>query len=678
MHGTNTPSDGMRNGLGYRLAKAKQAILPTGGENPAIFMSQFGAYAELMPLLYFILISNLALTAWNFYGIAPDWATILIPLAACVICVVRGIFWLRLRGAEVSLERAKRLIEQTSTMAVILAITLTAWSVFLFHYGTPLHQGQIAFFVSTTTIGCILCQISVRPAAIKVLILVNLPFSFFLIWTGTPTFVAIGVNLLLVSGGIWQVIHKYNDYLRGLVDARAHLREKNAELNRIAVEAERLLRENLAMSNIDSLTGLANRRQFFSSLNDQIKWARHSSQRLAVGVIDLDGFKAVNDLYGHACGDELLRQAAQRLMDIKTEHTLFARLGGDEFAFILKGWADDAALMNYVSRICETLRIEFDLKDCVARVSGSTGIAMYPDASDTPAQLYEKADYALYHAKRTSRGNVVTYNDKHEGEIRRRRSIEQALRGANFETDMDVMFQPIFDADTMLVLSFESLARWDHPELGRISPAEFIPIAEQLGLIGQLTRSLLGKSLNFAKTWPEEYRVAFNLSPLDVTSPEAAIRIVAIAAASGINPRQVRFEITESAVISNIDDAKAAISLFKQFGARVAIDDFGTGYSSLSHLHRLPWDYIKIDKSFIADITTNSISEKLVKSIVSMTRELNLRCVAEGIENPEQLAKVISLGIPLLQGYHLSRPLDYEAVQQLIARQEIPRQPVYN
>ncbi|MGL4323100.1 MAG: putative bifunctional diguanylate cyclase/phosphodiesterase [Beijerinckiaceae bacterium] len=642
-------------------------VLQVNEDDQQLIMSQFGAYVELMPLLYFILLTNFSITAWNFYGTAPDAATVYFPAAVSLLCLARSIFWIRLRNVDVSFQEANSLVRNTSKFSMALAVVLTFWSGLLFSYGSPVQQGHVAFFTSTTMIGCILCQISVRAAALRVLLIVNIPFSTLLIMSGSTVFISIGVNLLLVSVGLWLVVLKYSAYFKDIVHARAQMREKNAELNRINEEAERLLRENRMIANIDSLTGLPNRRQFFLTLNDQFAYAKQTGTRLAVGVIDLDGFKAINDLYGHANGDELLRHAADRLNALKTNNVTFARMGGDEFAFIVNAWQIDAELMALSRRICDTLRVQFDMKDCTARVSGSVGLAVYPDTSGTPTQLYEKADYALYHAKRMQRGNVIVFSETHEAEIRRKRSVEQALQRADFDTDLTVVFQPIIDAKTHRVASFEALARWDHAELGSISPAEFIQTAEHLGLIGQITRSLLTRTLEVAKKWPDNYRIAFNLSPLDVTSPEAAIRIVAIANASGINPKRVRFEITETAIVSHMDNAKAAIALFKQFGARVAIDDFGTGYSSLSQLHRLPWDYIKIDKSFITDILSNEISEKLIKSIVSMTRELNLRCVAEGIENAEQMHKVTELGIDFLQGYHISRPLTSAQADRLIA-----------
>lgn len=610
-------------------------------DNPELLKAQYRAFSRQLPLMYFILLTNTWALAVSHYAVAPRWLTIYSPAIFTVLCGIRVIGWWRSRSVVPTAEIAFRALTSTNRLTSVLTIAFSAWALGLSPYGDSLARAHVAFYMAITVIACIFSLMHLRPAAFTVAICANVVFIAFFGSSGNLTFMAMAVNALLVTIAMMFILQaNYRDFAR-MVDGRTSLKA--------------LSNENFRLANLDSLTDLPNRRQFFARLDEEFVAAQAQGYRLAVGVIDLDGFKPVNDVYGHAVGDKLLTAVGQRLADACGEAHV-ARLGGDEFALIVKQ-VDDEELLKRGEKICAALRKTFELTEATVQISASVGFTVFPELASSATELFEQADYALYHSKRTSRGNAVLFSTEHEAEIHRNGKIERALRAADLGQELAVVFQPVVDARTEKAVAFEALARWNSPTLGHVSPDQFIPVAERAGIVNRLTRVLLQKALAAAARWPDDIRLSFNLSNHDINSPEGVIRIMGIILKSGVDPGRIDFEITETAIMRDFEQARSAINTLKTFGCSISLDDFGTGYSSLTQLHALPLTKIKIDRSFVTQLHERPASYKIVKSLIALSRDMGLGCVIEGVETAEELAALLHLGGYVIQGYYYSPPL---------------------
>ena len=416
----------------------------------------------------------------------------------------------------------------------------------------------------------------------------------------------------------------------------------------------RLGAENRALAHTDMLTGLPNRRSFFLRLDAAIAKIGYLPAPFVIAMIDLDGFKPVNDTFGHNAGDAVLSEVGRRLEAAMAGLGWAARLGGDEFGLVIVGAPDLEALGH---QLCAALGASYVLRDATAQIGASIGFARYPETAETAELLVERADYALYSAKAHQRGEAICFTKAHEVRQRSRAVIEQALRGADLAAEFTLAFQPIVTAPDGRIAAYEALARWDSPMLGRVSPGDFIPIAERSGLILNLTQVLLRKALAALRSWPEETRISFNLSGHDIASADALARIRTLVVESGVAPRRIVFEVTEGCLLRDMNEARRALLALRALGVSVALDDFGTGYSSLSYLQHLPIRTLKIDRSFVADIDTNRASLNIVRSIIELCRTLDLTCIVEGIETEEQRRALCEAGCSHMQGFLFSRPL---------------------
>lgn len=420
------------------------------------------------------------------------------------------------------------------------------------------------------------------------------------------------------------------------------LREKSAEAD--------------ALAHMDPLTGVTNRRGFFRKLEERLTIARAQNMPLTVGVIDLDGFKPVNDIFGHAAGDQLLCQSGARLRQIAGANGIIGRLGGDEFGIILPDLGNEPEILKLGDTICQALAEPFEVKEGIARIGASIGFAAFPEAGDTAETLFERADYALYHSKQQDRGRAMVFTSQHEREIRYQSSIEQGLR-ESADDEFHLVYQPIIRACDGKAASVEALARWTSPVLGPIRPDVFIRAAEQNGAVSRLTRILLRKALADARSWPENIQLSFNLSAVDLSSPESAALLQAIILNSGFPPERLMFEITETAIMQDFERALECLAMFTGMGVRIALDDFGTGYSSLGYLQKMPIDRLKIDRSFTLGLMTRRGTRSIMRSIISLCTNLGIECVVEGVSNGRQAEILRSMGTPYLQGFHFSRAL---------------------
>jgi len=305
----------------------------------------------------------------------------------------------------------------------------------------------------------------------------------------------------------------------------------------------------------------------------------------------------------------------------------------------------------------------------IVHVSASMGIAVFPSSALTLEELFDRADYALYNAKKTRRGSAVLFDKQHEEQINIEARIQHLLRQADSQAELSVVYQPIVEAGTGKIHSFEALARWNSPVLGYVPPSSFFSIAERAGIVSTLTRPLLRRALSAAAAWDPEIRLSFNLSAHDLNTAEGVLSLIGIVESSGFDAKRLDFEITETAFAHDFDQIKQSVGMLRLLGCGISLDDFGTGYSSLTRLHALPLTKIKIDRSFVTQLHERPASYKIVKSLIALSQDMSLDCVVEGVETAEELAALIDLGAPLVQGYLYSRPLDEYLVGEYLMAQ---------
>jgi diguanylate cyclase (GGDEF)-like protein len=635
--------------------------LPVG--DPDLARSQLEAFSKQIPLLYIILTCNAVALAATHARIAPLALTVVVPLVLCTASCRRIFYWRRLDVSVLTPEQTIERLRTTMRLVAVLGCGFTAWSLCLFPYGGPYARCHVAFYMSITVISCILCLMHLRGAALMLTGVVVIPFMIFFCLTGNFVLMAMALNLMLVTVGLVVIMLRNYDDFAGLIRSRRILLDRQREM-------QTLSDENSRIAYSDSLTGLPNRRRFLATLDESLAAAQHNRRPFAVALFDLDGFKSVNDVYGHAAGDDLLADIGRRLEGLAAPGVFLARLGGDEFGAILTGFSATSEVTRLGWEMLGQIKAPCRIRDTTVAISGSMGVAIYPEAGQTAEDLFERADYALYHGKQTQKGQVVIFTDSHERRGRQKASIEQALRRADFDREMSLVFQPIIDTVTSRVVAFEALARWDCPDLVPIGPHVFLPMAERLGLIGALTEALLVKALRAAQHWPTRLNLCFNLSAYDLMRPATMERVRAMVIDSGIAPYRIDFEITETAAMEDFDEVAGAIGRLRDLGARVSLDDFGTGFSSLGHIHRLRLDRLKLDGSFVRDIDRSATAPGIVRSIIALCADLGMECVVEGVETETQRRVLEGLGCRFMQGYLFSRPVPAGRIAALIGEDD--------
>ena len=422
------------------------------------------------------------------------------------------------------------------------------------------------------------------------------------------------------------------------------------------------------MAHYDALTDLPNRVLMRGHLERRVAELGHGKP-FAILYVDVDEFKGVNDSLGHEVGDELLRQVANRLRACVSGNDLVARLGGDEFAIIKAGTRDQAELSALAEQILASLRMPVDCKGQEITTDASIGIAIAPDHGDIIDDLLKRADLAMYAAKSEGRGTFRIFVSEYDAKARQRRQLELDLRQALARREFEVHYQPLVDLSANIVTGCEALLRWRHPERGMVSPADFIPIAEDTGLIGEIGEWVLRQACLEAAGWPGDVHIAVNVSPVQFRSKTLALKVAAALAESGLAPGRLELEITETVLIRDDAEALTILQQLRELGVRIALDDFGTGYSSLSYLHRFPFDKIKIDRSFISDIGQSEDSSPIVQAVVHMAAARHMATTAEGVETEAQAEVLRQLGCSQMQGWLFSPAVPAAKLKQLLSKQ---------
>jgi len=435
----------------------------------------------------------------------------------------------------------------------------------------------------------------------------------------------------------------------------------------------------------DALTGLPNRRVFSAELQAALSRAQSGTTPYSVLLVGLDQFKQVNDLHGYPVGDLVLCEITRRLRKMVANGDTVARLGSDEFAIIAAGQADRRAHLEHASnlagRLLGAIRHPILVGDLKVEVGASIGISSCEaDSTDAPSLLHA-ADIAMYRAKRDARGTYRFFEQSMDEDLRSQASLEADLKQAVVEEQIRPYYQPLVRIQSNRIHGFEALARWQHQERGFVPPDLFIPLVEQLGLMTCFTSSIVRRACRDAKHWPEDIRLSVNIPPSELKDPLLAQRLLAILAEEGFAPSRFGVEITESALVSDIETAKSTLTTLRGLGVKISLDDFGTGYSSLYHLRELKIDKVKIDRSFVQSMQDNPESEKIVDAILGLAKNLNLLTVAEGIENSAVLMRLRAKGCDVGQGYYFGKAMTADSARDLLAEtmstrmllKEIPR-----
>ncbi len=455
---------------------------------------------------------------------------------------------------------------------------------------------------------------------------------------------------------------------RRVAERTAKLREANERLQAEIAQREQWQAQIEHLAHHDPLTGLANRTLFCSQLDQAFAWARQHDEPLAILFVDLDEFKTVNDSLGHSIGDALLKCVATRLADSIKDADRAARLGGDEFAIIQVGEKQPGGAASLASRLLELIARPCPIDGHQIFVGASIGIAISDSKDGDSQQLLKNADIAMYNAKSEGRGTFCFFEPGMDKAVRARRALEIDLRAALSSHQFDVYYQPLLNLKTDQLTGFEALLRWKHPEHGFVPPTEFIPVAEEMGLIIPIGEWVLNRACAEAVAWPGDPKVAVNLSPIQFRSGKLVETVGRALSASGLPPRRLELEITEAVLLEKAEANLEILDQLRKIGVRICMDDFGTGYSNLSYLRNFQFDKIKIDQSFIRDLNTREQNRAIIRVVAALGVSFGLTTTAEGVETEEQLNWLREVGCSEVQGYIYSQALPVGEIPDLIRR----------
>jgi diguanylate cyclase (GGDEF)-like protein len=583
--------------------------------------------------------------------------------AGCLIAVISRDPWIAATAVAIALTGALRVTHaaffhrtrQPNSVESARSETvyeLGAWAFALllglltFFTLTRTQPSVLHLFAATTTTGYaagICGRNAGRPViAIGQLALASGPISLGLFFSPDPVRWVVGaVNIVFMIGMVDITLQTYSAVLKAMSATR--------EQSRLTARFERLAR-------FDAMTGLENRGAFQERLQSELTQIEASGEQLAVLWVDLDKFKEINDSLGHPTGDRVLCSVARQLSSIVEGRGSVARFGGDEFVLLARGKKEGFA-EELAREVMRALVVPMSIEGASLQATGSIGVAVAPGHGREAETLLQRADMALYHAKSNGRNDYCLFQTAMEEEFLELRALEAALREAIGKDQLEVYYQPIVDLKSGRITCCEALLRWHHPELGVVSPSRFIPLAESTGLITPISHWVLAQACAAAAKWPEDVSVAVNMSPALLKDLHLSHMILGSLYMSGLAARRLELEITESVLLEENAQSNSLIREFQKIGLKLSIDDFGTGYSSLTYLKKYRFDKIKIDTTFIADVTRSREARAIIHALVGLADELDMEIVAEGIETETQLGYVTGARCTAAQGFFLGRPM---------------------
>jgi diguanylate cyclase (GGDEF)-like protein len=495
-----------------------------------------------------------------------------------------------------------------------------------------------------------------RPViALAQLSLSALPLALASLWVGTLPHVCLAIAMTLLWGAMASIVKHLFATLRGAIGA--------------AETSAKLAAKMQVLARTDVVTGLANRAGLNHAMTERLR-AIGPDEQVALFWLDLDRFKEVNDLLGHPVGDQVLSEVARRLRQTAPTDAAIARFGGDEFIMICRVQSR-IECERLAARLLDDATRSMRIDDSRLEVPCSMGIAILPEDGADADSLMQAADLALYHAKIGGKNHSRFFDKSMSRDLMRRREIESELRSAIQRDELSIFFQPIVDLETGRIRTFEALVRWFHPDKGELRPDEFIPVAEETGVIVTLGNWITAQAARTAVHWPDDITLAVNLSPLQIKAPGAALGILSALRDAGLPPSRLELEVTESLFLDDDQSTANFINELSAAGVNFALDDFGTGYSSLGSINKFPFSKIKVDRSFVSGPNVGRKSEAIIRAVAEMGARLDIEIVAEGIETVEQVQAVRATGCTLGQGFYFSRAVpDYLAAMLLAQERE--------
>jgi len=626
---------------------------------------RFRALQRQVPLLYVVIFSNMVglyLAAGGRFESLLDF-----PLLVGALIVIRVAHWLRVRNRTLAPERILNELRKMLLFAVVFSVAFCAWSFSLMATRPSTDHDFIILFASLAAIGCAYGVSRYPAAACTPLLLLGIPLSGRLIFTSDAAHVAMGVGLFSIILVLLRQLGLHDEGFRELVESRTAVTLERERAQR----AERLAKAEKAKARLiadtDPLTGLANRRAFLRALGRRAAALIRSPKGFALAMVDLDGFKPINDTFGHAAGDRVLEGIGSRLARAAGDGALIARTGGDEFALLLPRVRSMTGADSAGAAICAALQEPFLVDGREFRVSGCCGLTLLQPGDCEVEEALIRADTALYRAKESGRSGVAVFTPEMHEIHRRRILVEQALRLPATLDRIGLVFQPITDLATGELKAIEALARWHDDTLGRIPPDQFIPIAEQINVIEHISDKLLAEAAAQAARWATAVRLSFNVSAVQLCTAGSAHRLLAVLDRARLDPARLQVEVTETALLADFEVARENLQALRGAGARIVLDDFGAGHASISYLREMQFDGVKLDGALIDTIGESLRSRRLLKGVLDLCEALGLPSVAEHIETEEQLRLLRELGCKEGQGFLLSPPLHAEAAAALAA-----------
>lgn len=599
-----------------------------------------------LPTLYGVVLINVLVLARGFAGSAPPLLTVWIPLLLTGAIGWRITFWAMMRAGLVSTEKGRYAVKSLPISGFILACILVGWAIALYGFGNDPQRSLVHYIIAITCVTGVLGMThSPATAAVMALGVIVPSSTVFLMHEHPNRFAVVGV-LALVGGLLLLVIRSQNQDFVALVTSRQDLAERERE-------ASELARRNHLQATRDALTGALNRRGILDDFASRLIQPVDGEPWLA--LLDLDGFKLINDTHGHAAGDAVLRAVSERI-DNWPGIAASGRMGGDEFAIVLPAKLDRKSAGALLDALASEIAQPILFGDLKLAIRASMGL--HRCSGSGVGDCLERADLALYKAKSSHGGRLAEFTEEDEQVMVDRRAMTAVFTSADLEHQLKLVYQPIVDCSQRRTIGFEALARWSRGGQDWLAPSDFIRLAETTGRMSELTAMIVSRTLTECPAWQHDRFLSINLSARDILREDAAPWLTGLVDAAGAPHRHIVFELTETALLNDYRRAADTLDQLRGMGYRIALDDFGTGQSSLSHVHNLPLDHIKIDRSFAQGLASSPSARAIVGTTVMLARQLNLECVIEGIETGEQEAIASALGITTMQGFFFSRPVD--------------------
>lgn len=626
--------------------------LPDAALREDLIRLQYQALKSRTLIMYSVLLVQLAAWMCGTMGRVSPIVAIYVPLILTAAVVARMWVWRRRRGDMPDAVRVRRQIRTTIFLSWLISFVLGGYGISILLLAPATEYAFALLLVCLASVAGAYCLAMVPAAAMPTVMVGALPNGLVLLASDDRMLVAIGADLvvtcLIVMG---MVIAQYNDFVGNLI---AQSREKQ-------------------MAHSDALTSLPNRRAFMEHLQDKVALAC-PEDHFALLMIDLNGFKPINDNYGHGFGDQVLVQIAQRLTRIGPSEAFTARLGGDEFAIIVPDIASSCLAKEYARNVLGIFDRPFIIEGVTVSLSASIGIARYPDHAQDEIALLANADLALYRGKRGGGSPIILYDRTIKAQTRRAMQLEQSMGVSDGIADMELVYQPIVAMGSGEILRLEALARWKDPLLGDVNPPEFIGAAERTGKVSRISERIFDTALLAASAWPCHVGLSINLSAAQLSNPSLPLMLAKLLDFYRFNPARLEIELTETAFLRNLETSKLTVGLLRDIGVRIVLDNFGAGYASVGYLKEMAFDHVKIDGRLIREIDHSPSTRLLVAGVLQLCGAMNIQCTAEQVEREEQLDLLRQLDCARGQGYLFGRPMTGGAVLQALNPPDPARQ----